>query len=381
MNLLNLTKTAVKCCVLLYFSYFIVCWEAGKINKFGRSYTPGVPDGGLFQQVRFLWRTEPSLSVWQVHQRTGGAVSQIYRIQHMMFDGLVAAPAIRRWGDRQYIQKAMRRYIQAVFDSFGPTGGYVSLVEFAMRISRLVGHRVHLLEVSNVLVHQLRLRERKGIYEHPNKWKNGNLQYYCRFLLWRASYTPIVHVRFVFFDEVRVNRGNLGRVHVRGRDRGTVVHDYHRQGGESWTINFMTNLLSDPPFFFTIVPGSSNAFRYVDFWTRAVREGHLHQGQVVLVDNMNFHVKGWSANVVQKLLAIHQINYKALPKYSPEFNPAELVFSLLKRCLIGARVEDNLVSKIFECLKIVKKQHILHFYMKWGYMESPLRVTSSKVCT
>lgn len=201
-----------------------LCWlvEGGKINKFGRSYTPGVPDDGLFQQVRFLWRTEPYLSIWQVHQRTGGHVGQIYRIQRRMFDGLVVAPAIRRRGDRQYIQEAMRRYIQAVFDSFGPAGGHVSLAELATWLTQLVGRRVHLSKVSNVLVHQLRLRERMGIYEHPNKWKNGNLQYYCRFLLWRASFAPVVHVRFVFFDEVRVDRGNLGRVRVRGRNRGTA---------------------------------------------------------------------------------------------------------------------------------------------------------------
>lgn len=221
----------------------------------------------------------------------------------------------------------------------------------------------------NILVHQLQLREKQALYEHPNKWKNGNQEYYCRFLLWRGIYGPSVHAGFVFFDEVRVDRGHLGRVRVRGRQRPTVMHDYHRQGGESWTINFMTNLLTEPAFFFTIVPGSSNAVRYLDFWIQAVENHHIHPEQVVLVDNMNFHVKGWSATTVRQLLLVHRILYKALPKYSPELNPVELVFSTLKRCLLGARADGDLITAIFDCLKQINKQQIIRYYMKRGYLQ------------
>ncbi len=56
----------------------------------------------------------------------------------------------------------------------------------------------------------------------------------------------------------------------------------------------------------------------------------LHPGDTVLADNCMFHAKRFSAEVVAAFLEQLGVNYILIPKYSPELNPIELVFSLLK---------------------------------------------------
>lgn len=354
----------------LVFVFLLSPAVAPKTNKNGRSYTPGVTDEGLFHHISWLWRTHPDLTPQDVQQRTGAALSSVYRVHRRLLQGILPSPPQGRV-DRLWTHTAMQRYTTALFASFGPRGGYISLRDLAQHLGDLVLRRVHLSEVSHLLVHELRLRDRQALYEHPNKWNGDNREYYGRFLRWRAVLDPSVHVRFIFFDEVRVDRSHLGRIRLRGHrnQRPTVIHDYHRQGGESWTVNFMTNLLTDPPFFFTIVPGSSNSHRYVSFWVQAARLRLLRRGQCALVDNMNFHVIGWSADVVRTVLREYGVAYKALPKYSPELNPAELVFSALKRCLLDAKPEDSLVQWIFICLRKITKQSIIRYYLRRGYLQ------------
>jgi hypothetical protein len=114
-------------------------------------------------------------------------------------------------------------------------------------------------------------------------------------------------------------------------------------------------------------PFGSSGDMFWDFWVNHAYR-HLHPGDYVFADNMNFHVEGeWSA-LTHSFLRSMGVTYYRLPKYSPELNPAELVFSKLKNCLEGKRHEDILVEAIYDCLQTITSQNVVSFYVYRGYL-------------
>ena len=162
---------------------------------------------------------------------------------------------------------------------------------------------------------------------------------------------------------------DLGRKKVRvvqGEDRPGVERD--RLGdGEAYTINLMVMADDSPSFCYNIVAGASSGKRFVQFWLTEAYH-YLHDGDTVILDNMNFHVTGVWSDLVQSFFKDLNVNYYALPKYSPELNPAELVFSKLKGCLQGKRQDGVLITAIMECLETIKTRDVLKYYIKRGYL-------------
>ena len=90
----------------------------------------------------------------------------------------------------------------------------------------------------------------------------------------------------------------------------------------------------DPPIVCNIIPGTSSGHKFAKFWLKEACYS-LRLGDTVILDNINFHVQGEWFEVVHHFLKELGVQYYSLPKYSPELNPAELVFSKLKGCLQG----------------------------------------------
>ena len=94
----------------------------------------------------------------------------------------------------------------------------------------------------------------------------------------------------------------------------------------------------------------------------------MHKGDYVLADNASFHAKGWAADATRQFLAALGVTYVLLPKYSPELNPVELVFSLLKRKLNSMSFQCNLKDCILQALACVKPRHVIAFYKRRAYI-------------
>ncbi len=129
----------------------------------------------------------------------------------------------------------------------------------------------------------------------------------------------------------------------------------------------MCSIDSDVPLVYDIVTGSSNGDHYINFWMQSAWDS-LFPGDVVLVDCASFHAKGFSATTVQSFLEQLGVHYILLPKYSPELNPVELVFSMLKRYLNSIKFTKTVMEHIIDGLAIVKTQHVISFYQKRGYI-------------
>jgi hypothetical protein len=136
----------------------------------------------------------------------------------------------------------------------------------------------------------------------------------------------------------------------------------------TFTMNLLIFLDGEPGFVFNIIPGASNSFHYTNFWLKTASHS-LMEGDIVIVDNCNFHVQGISSKIVRNFLKIIGVEYYSLPPYSPELNPAELVFAQLKKCLENNFANDaKILSSIMKCLKEITLQHIMSYYRHCKYI-------------
>ena len=91
----------------------------------------------------------------------------------------------------------------------------------------------------------------------------------------------------------------------------------------------------------------------------------LKPGDIVIMDNLGSH-KG---DAVRR--AIRRVGARLifLPKYSPDLNPIEMVFSKLKHHLrkACARTKDAVITAIGQILGAVKAHECTNFFKKAGY--------------
>lgn len=116
----------------------------------------------------------------------------------------------------------------------------------------------------------------------------------------------------------------------------------------------------------------------MDFWFKFSH--HLLPGDTVICDNVKFHCQGHTAEWTRLFLQHQNVDYKLLPKYSPELNPVELVFSTLKRCLkYNHGPSSILLQAILDCLRRITPHHIINFYLRRGYLSTESFQTDSDV--
>ena len=224
--------------------------------------------------------------------------------------------------------------------------------------------------ISHLLRHDLKLRIRRSIYEHPNKWaREGAFEYYSHYVQWVESLSLEERLRLKFFDEVRVDRSCLGRRDERASplSRGTAFR-HRMHDGETYTVNLMVCLDRSPFFFYNIISGASNGIHFADFVLN-VAAPTLMRDDIFIFDNVRFHVEGGPSLLVQAFLNILGVQLYSLPPYSPELNPTELVFSFLKRCLEYKHdFQDPIHAAIGDCLDQLKPHHINKFYAHRNYL-------------
>lgn len=78
--------------------------------------------------------------------------------------------------------------------------------------------------------------------------------------------------------------------------------------------------------YYKLIDGSFNGERFLEFLVGAVNEGVLRRNVVLVMDNAPIH----KTIVVKEFLESHQIEVVYLPPYSPDLNPIENFFSMVK---------------------------------------------------
>jgi len=108
---------------------------------------------------------------------------------------------------------------------------------------------------------------------------------------------------------------------------------------------------------------SNTQYDFLTTVVLAIRAGFLKSGDFLVVDNACIH---GGAETVQLLIALlNSVNIQLifLPKYSPELNPCELVFNVMKSYLRYHRNRKQPIwLEVLHGLAQIKLQKIIGFY-------------------
>jgi transposase len=116
-----------------------------------------------------------------------------------------------------------------------------------------------------------------------------------------------------------------------------------------------------------VFPGSTNAATFQGY-VEEVLVPALHEGDVVVFDNLSAHGSGVVVEAIERAGA----SVLPLPPYSPDYTPIEEMYSKVKEFLkrVAARVKGDLYDAIGDALKEVSPQDIIGWFKEAGLSAS-----------
>lgn len=153
--------------------------------------------------------------------------------------------------------------------------------------------------------------------------------------------------RLVYIDESGLEENGSYRAYGRAPQAETVLGEV--SGKRSPRISLIaafTNRQLTAPFRFE---GYTNT-EVFQTWVKHCLVPTLHPGQMVIMDNARFH----KSVKTRELIAAAHCHVRFLPPYSPDFNPIEPVWALVKARIRRDRLpQQSLVKAIDAQLKRV----------------------------
>ena len=178
---------------------------------------------------------------------------------------------------------------------------------------------------------------------------------------WHASLAGVPAERLVFVDEsgARTDVTRLcgwGPVGARVVDR--VPHGHWK------TCTVLAAVRTSGPLAAATIGAAVDACSFV-LWVREVLAPRLGPGDVVVMDNLPAHKNPAVAEAVGSAGA----TLRYLPRYSPDYNPIEHLWSKVKAHLraAAARTYDALGTAIDRAFEAVTVQDCLGFFAHCGY--------------
>lgn len=178
---------------------------------------------------------------------------------------------------------------------------------------------------------------------------------------WREQVAGISADRLVFLDESGVTTDMTRRY---GRsERGQRIRE--ATPGGHWRTVTMLGAISSEGWQATMTIAAPTDGEVFLAYLRDVLGPTLRPGQVVVMDNLSAHKVNGVAEAIQAAGA--QVLY--LPPYSPDFNPIEACWSVVKQHLrkCKARSLDALDLAIPVALNAVSKKIIANCFRHCGY--------------
>jgi len=192
------------------------------------------------------------------------------------------------------------------------------------------------------------------------KYTRNNILYYGDFL---SGIKNIPWGKLKYLDECHFKRGDLHNRQSLGRigERAQILDTGSLH--ESLSMTLMTTLSGQYPIHFDLRDATNNQYNFLSFLCSMVENGHLKSGDVLICDNATVHVGNETTDAVYNLLDAAQVKLFFLPTYSPELNPAELVFALLKQKVRAMRKQDiPLWLLVLTATQDVLWRHMVAFY-------------------
>lgn len=125
----------------------------------------------------------------------------------------------------------------------------------------------------------------------------------------------------------------------------------------------MTTLSGSLPVVYDIREESNTQFDFLNYLCALIEGNHLISGDWVVCDNAAVHVAGETLDAIFALLGAYDIRLLFLPTYSPELNPCELVFALVKKALRKMKKSGlSLWMATAACMADITLEHVVSFY-------------------
>ena len=123
------------------------------------------------------------------------------------------------------------------------------------------------------------------------------------------------------------------------------------------------------PFVFTLKSGTNTQVDFLEFFNFLCEHKRLTHGDYLVMDNCGIHgAEDTSAQFFSLAKAVG-VHIKFLPKYSPELNPCELVFGMVKNYLRSNRCSGKWADEILFALRLVTSLEVFLMYLECVWMD------------
>ncbi len=116
------------------------------------------------------------------------------------------------------------------------------------------------------------------------------------------------------------------------------------------------------PISFSIRYGSNTQHDFLEFLQDAIQEGLLPRGHTLVMDNASVHVGSEIILEIKELCQATGITVCLLPAYSPELNPCELVFAMIKNKLRATRKNSTLLDEVIKAAACITNENVIQMY-------------------
>ena len=176
---------------------------------------------------------------------------------------------------------------------------------------------------------------------------------------WTRYQSRIAPTRLVFIDETWTNMASLRGWAPRGqRLKAKVPH------GRWKTMTFLAALRHDRLEAPWLIDGPINGERF-RLYVEKVLVPTLKPGDIVILDNLGSH----RGKAVRRAIRSAGAKLIFLPKYSPDLNPIEMLFSKLKHLLRKAaeRNANTVCKAIGQILNSLTARECTNYFAQAGY--------------
>lgn len=196
------------------------------------------------------------------------------------------------------------------------------------------------------------------------KYSVVNLERYVDYLEWVQSVEDWTQLKYC--DESHIVPQKLTSRKVLGLvNRRVYVPDSTLNQARA-SITLMTSLTEDDgiPFIFNYRIESNDQWDFLEFLLTACENGSLCFGDFLILDNAAVHGGMDSFELLMDIIEYFGIRLIYLPAYSPELNPCELVFSLMKQAIRGCPSSElpDILERVLQGLAVVTPSKVLAFY-------------------
>jgi transposase len=209
---------------------------------------------------------------------------------------------------------------------------------------------------------------KKPDWKQLQKYSQENVAYYLQFVKWIQNLPSWTNVKT--FDEAHFRSSDMRKRKGWGPVGSKVTGISPSNLAENYSLLMLTSISEedvDDPLTSSILPHNVTSWDVLDFFLDCLENKKLVAGDILLLDNARTHTQAEMLPVLVDVLEKFGVTMKFLPKYSPELNPCEFVFSVIKKKIRNSLSSEPLWFQIFQRTHQFPVQLLRNEYLNCWY--------------